>query len=124
MMLTVLLALVPARLEAWFNRLPLHNRILLGVALTVFVVELILRTWARGTLAYKRWTAFFQAIGAVWTAVILSVVYFVSVGLVSLFQRLFGHDRLDRRLDDGKPTAWHAHEPSPLGERQAARHQF
>jgi hypothetical protein len=123
-MLTVLLALVPARLEAWFQRLPLHNRILLTLAVTVFVVELILRTWARHTVVYKRWTAFFQAIGTVWTAVILSFVYFVSVGVVSLFQRTFGQDLLDRRVDDGSPTAWHAHEPNPLGERKAARHQF
>ena len=67
---------------------------------------------------------FFQAIGAVWTAVILSFVYFVSVGLVALFKRTFGQDPLDRQVDDGRPTAWHPHEPNPLGERAAARHQF
>lgn len=123
-MLVALLALVPARVEAWFHRLPLHNRILLAVATTVLVVELILRRFAKGSLAYKRWTGVFQAIGSVWTAVILSVVYFLSVGVVSLVQRLGGKDPLDRRLDDASPTAWHTHEPNPLGEQAAARHQF
>ena len=122
-MLAALLALVPARVEAWFDSRPLHTKILWAVALTVLVVELILRRWARDTVAYKRWTGFFQAIGSVWTAVILSVVYFVSVGPVSLVQRLLGRDPLDRRLDD-RPSDWHSHEPNPLGERAAARHQF
>jgi hypothetical protein len=123
-MLAALLALVPARLAAWYSGLPLHSRILLVLASTVFVVELLLRRLAKGSVLYKRWTAFFQAIGSVWTAVILSFVYFLSVGGVSLVQKLLGREPLDRRLSREDPTAWQQYQPNPLGERAAARHQF
>jgi hypothetical protein len=75
------------------------------------------------SLAYARWTRFFQAIGTFWTAVILSVVYFASVALVSLFMKLSGKDPLDRSLEP-EPSFWRAHEPNPLGPRAASRHQF
>ena len=123
-MLITLLALVPASVAAWYSRLPLHSRVLLALATTVFVVELLLRRLAKGSAVYKRWTAFFQAIGSVWTAVILSFVYFLSVGGVSLVQKLLGKDPLDRGLSDEKATVWNQYQPNPLGERAAARHQF
>jgi len=71
----------------------------------------------------RYWTAFFQGIGKVWTAVILALVYFLSVGPVGLVMRLVGHDPLDRRLAP-EPSFWRAHEPNPLGAERAARHQF
>ena len=113
----------PGRLAGWFAGLPTHTKVLLGLATTMFVVELVLRRFAGRTRLYARWTAFFHAIGAVWTAVILSIVYFVSVALVSLFARLSGKDPLDRKLDR-EPSFWRAHQPNPLGPRAAARHQF
>jgi hypothetical protein len=95
------------------------------VALAAFVVlvELAFRRFAPKSRAYQRWTAFFQAIGSAWTAVLLAVVYALSVGPTSLAMRLFGHDPLDRRLTL-EPTFWRSQEPNPLGGRAAARHQF
>jgi hypothetical protein len=104
--------------------IPTHTKVLLTLATTVFVMELALRRFAPRSLLYSRWTAFFHRVGAVWTAVILSIVYFVSVAGVSLFARLFRRqDPLDRSLKP-EPSFWRAHEPNPLGARAASRHQF
>jgi saxitoxin biosynthesis operon SxtJ-like protein len=107
----------------WFAGLPTYKQALLLVATTMFVVELILRRFARGTSLYKKWTAFFEGIGAFWSAIILSIVYFVSVALISVFMKLLGKDLLDRRLK-AEPSFWRTHEPNPLGPLAAARHQF
>jgi len=111
------------RLGHWLAGLPLHTRVLLGLATTVFVVELVLRRVAPGSRFYAGWTKVFQTIGKFWTAVILSFVYFLSVALVSVFMKLRGKDLLDRGLED-EPTFWRPHEPNPLGPRVATRHQF
>jgi hypothetical protein len=86
-------------------------------------VELLLRRFAPNSRAYAAWKHFFEAIGNVWTAVLLAVVYFVSVSLVAAGMRLFGKDPLDRSLR-AEPTFWRPHDPNPLGARAAARHQF
>jgi hypothetical protein len=111
------------RVSLWFAGLPTHNKVLLTLATTVFLVELALRRFARGSVVYARWTGAFQAVGAIWTAVILSVVYFVSVAAVSLGMKLAGKDPLDRQLA-GEPSFWRTHVPNPLGVRAASRHQF
>jgi hypothetical protein len=105
-----------------FLALPLRWK-LLGLATVVMVVELSFRRLAPKSRAYQRWTAFFQGIGKVWTAVILSFVYVLSVGPVGLAMRLFGHDPLDRRLDR-EASFWRTYLPNPLGIERAARHQF
>ncbi|HEY7516495.1 MAG TPA: SxtJ family membrane protein [Vicinamibacteria bacterium] len=87
------------------------------------VVELLFRRLAPGSAAYRRWTAFFQGIGAVWTAVLLALIYLVSVGPISVVMRLRDRDPLDRALRP-EPSFWRAHEPNPLGPLAAARHQF
>lgn len=107
----------------WFAGLPAYKQALLVFATTVFVIELILRRFARGTPLYARWTAGFEAIGAFWSAIILSIVYFVSVAVISIFMKALGKDLLDRRLD-AEPSFWRSHEPNPLGPLAAARHQF
>lgn len=107
----------------WAAGLPLHNKVLLGLATTVLVVELVFRRVAPRSAAYRKWTAAFQFIGGIWTAVILSIVYFVSVSIVGIAMRLLGKDPLDRGLKP-EPTFWRAHEPNPLGPRAAVRHQF
>ena len=117
------LATIPERMATWFATRPVHTRVLLVLATTIFVVELALRRFAPRSAFYARWTATFHAIGAMWTAVILSVVYFLSVALVSLFMKLSGKDPLDRTLAP-EPSFWRAHQPNPLGPRAAARHQF
>jgi hypothetical protein len=117
----VTLAAIPG--AGWIAGLPTHTKVLLALATTVFVVELALRRFAPRSAVYARWTAVFHAIGAVWTAVILSLVYFLSVALVSLFAKLTRKDPLDRKLAQ-EPSFWRTHEPNPLGPQAAARHQF
>jgi Saxitoxin biosynthesis operon protein SxtJ len=94
-----------------------------ALACTVFLVELAFRRWGRGSEAYRAWTRFFEGIGKVWTAVILSLVYLLSVGPVGLVMRLLGRDLLDRTLA-AEPSFWRAHEPNPMGPAASARHQF
>jgi hypothetical protein len=114
---------VLGRVAVWFAGLPTYKQYLLAVATTMFVVELVLRRFARGTPLYQKWTAFFEGIGAFWSAIILSIVYFVSVAIIWAFMKAAGKDLLDRRLDE-EPSFWRAHEPNPLGPLAAARHQF
>ena len=114
---------IPARLVGWADRLPLHNKVLLTVATCVLVGELAFRRFAPRSRAYRKWTAAFRVVGSVWTAVILSIVYFASVSVVGIAMRLLGKDPLDRGLRP-EPTFWRVHEPNPLGPAAAARHQF
>jgi hypothetical protein len=105
-----------------FAALPLRWKVV-ALAAVVVLVELAFRRLAPKSRAYAGWTAFFLGIGKVWTAVLLAIVYVVSVGPIGLVMRLFGHDPLDRRLAP-EPSFWRAHEPNPLGPERAARHQF
>jgi hypothetical protein len=105
-----------------FAALPLRWKVVAFAALVV-LVELGFRRLAPKSRAYARWTAFFQGIGKVWTAILLAFVYILSVGPIGLVMRLLGHDPLDRRLAP-EPSFWRAHEPNPLGPERGARHQF
>jgi len=96
---------------------------ILALAVVVVLAELLLRRYAPKSRVYRGWTALFDAIGAAWTAVLLAVVYALSVGPVGLVQRLVGKDPLDRRLLPER-SFWRTHQPNPLGPEQAARHQF
>jgi hypothetical protein len=107
-----------AALAAW----PLRHKVL-ALAGLVVVIELLFRRLAPGSAAYRGWTRFFEAIGHIWTAVLLGIVYFLPVSLVALGMRIVRHDPLDRSLQL-EPSFWRAHEPNPLGPRAAARHQF
>jgi len=107
----------------WFGALPAYKQVLLVVATGMFLVGLAMRRFARRSRVYARWTAAFEAIGAFWSAIILSIVYFVSVAVISAGMKLTGKDPLDRSLAP-EPSFWRAHEPNPLGPIAAARHQF
>ena len=96
---------------------------MVAFATAVVLVELAFRRLAPRSRAYARWTAGIEAIGAVWTAVILSVVYFVSVGPTRAVLGAVRGDLLDRSLAP-EPSFWRAHEPNPLGPSAAVRHQF
>jgi hypothetical protein len=96
---------------------------LLTFACSVFLIELIFRRVAPGSQAYAAWTRFFLGIGKVWTVVILSFVYVLSVGPIGLFMKIFGRDPLDRSLA-AEPSFWRKHEPNPLGAEASVRHQF
>jgi hypothetical protein len=113
----------PENLLAKLAALPTHTKVLLAFATTVFVVELLLRRFAAKSAFYRRWSDVFLTIGHFWTAILLAVVYFVTVSVVSFFMKLFGDDPLDRSLK-AEPTFWRVHEPNPLGPEAAARHQF
>jgi hypothetical protein len=107
----------------WFASRPTHTRVLLTLAITVLVLELLLRNLGPRSALYARWTAAFLAIGKVWTFVILTFLYVIAIGPVGLFFRLTGKDPLERGLEPA-PSFWHQHEPNPLGVRAAARYQF
>ncbi len=96
---------------------------LLAFAFAVMLVELSLRNLAPKSAVYRGWTACFRGIGAVWTALILALVYVLSIGPIGVVMRVRGKDPLDRRLDP-EPSFWRAHEPNPLGPERASRHQF
>jgi Saxitoxin biosynthesis operon protein SxtJ len=106
----------------WFAGLSLRYKVL-SLATIVVLVELGFRRLAPRSRAYARWKGFFEGIGAVWTAVLLSVVYLLSVGPIGLVMRVLGKDPLDRALAP-EPSFWRAHDPNPLGPERAARHQF
>jgi hypothetical protein len=112
-----------SNLGAKIAGMPLRGKIVLGLFVIVLAVETICRRYAPDSRFYRGWKATFEAIGAVWTAVLLSVVYLVSVGLINLANRLLGKDPLDRTIT-AEPTFWRTHEPNPLGPRAAVRHQF
>ena len=122
-MMIASLADVATRAAQWWAARPVHTRVLLTLATAVFVTELVLRRVAPRSRFYAGWTRVFQTIGRFWTAVILSIVYFVSVAVVSVAMKLRGKDLLDRALD-AEPTFWRPHEPNPLGPHAAVRHQF
>lgn len=108
---------------AWLATRPPPTKSLLAFAVTVVTIELLFRRLAPKSAAYRKWTAFFEGVGHVWTSVILAIVYFLSVAFVAAFVRLFLKDPLDRGLK-AEPSFWRAHEPNPLGPVAAARHQF
>jgi hypothetical protein len=112
-----------ARVATWWATRPTHTRVLLVIAASMLVVELAFRRFGPKSPAYKKWTHFFETIGLFWTAILLAVVYFVSVSFVAFFIRLFGKDLLDRKLTP-EPSYWRSHEPNPLGPAAAVRHQF
>jgi hypothetical protein len=112
-----------ARVATWWATRPTHTKVLLVLATTMLVVELAFRRFGPKSAAYKKWTHVFETIGMFWTAILLALVYFLSVSFVAFFMKLFGKDPLDRRLD-AETSFWRAHEPNPLGAAAAVRHQF
>lgn len=120
---TDLLARAVSAVASWWAHRPTHTKVILTVAVAMFLTELAFRRFAPRSAAYAKWTRVFETLGTFWTAVILSVVYFASVSLVSLFLKLSGKDPLDRSLAP-EPSFWRPHEPNPLGPRASARHQF
>lgn len=108
-------------LEAVVTWIAQHK--LVSFACAILLTEIALRRLAPRSAAYAKWTALFVAVGSVWTAVILSLVYLLSVGPIGLGMRLLGKDPLDRSLRP-EPTFWRRHEPNPLGPEAAVRHQF
>ena len=99
------------------------HRKLLMAASVILLVELFLRYVLPRSRAYSLWTRAFQAVGKVWTVVLLSIIYLLSVGPIAVVMRLLGKDMLDKRIETA-PSFWRHHEPGPLPPAAAARHQF
>ena len=119
----MILSDVLGRISHWYLTRPTTPRGLLVVATVVLLGELAFRRFAPKSKAYKAWTRVFETIGVFWTAIILSLVYFLSVSFVAFFMKLAGKDILDRKIGPDK-SFWKAHEPNPLGPKAAIRHQF
>jgi hypothetical protein len=102
--------------------LPFRIKMLLLASL-ILLIEVGFRALAPKSRAYRLWTSVFMAIGVVWTAVLLAIIYVFSVGPISLAMRLLAKDPLDRALRP-EPSFWRRHEPNPLGPAAATRHQF
>ena len=62
-----------SRFGAWLAHLPTHTKVLLTFAICVVLIELAFRRFAPHSKAYSRWTKGIEAVGAVWTAVLLSI---------------------------------------------------
>lgn len=71
---------------------------------------------------YKWWMAFARALGAVNAAILLTIVYFVIIGPMSLIIRLLRKDLLSHRMN-GFTSFWKKKEPVSNTIDQA-RHQF
>lgn len=69
---------------------------------------------------YKGWMAFAHALGRVQTYLILSVIYFLAVGIIGFLMRLFSGDPLDRRLRD-RASVWVPKERTNLNLEEARR---
>lgn len=69
---------------------------------------------------YKGWMVFAHALGRVQTYLILSVIYFLAVGMTSFLMRLFTGDPLDRRLHD-RASFWTPKEPTNSRLEEARR---
>jgi hypothetical protein len=115
----------------WVTAHPVKRSIQL-LFLLVVLTEIVLRVFLPQSKAAKAWTAFFtrvsnswilQFLAKFWTGVILSIVYFLTLPFITLGQKLFGSDPLDRTLA-AEPSFWRKHEPNPLGPKASARHQF
>jgi len=113
----------PAKLLSKLAALPMHTKVLLCVATVVFLTELWLRRYARGSVFYRKWSGVFLAIGHFWTSILLGLFYFVAVSPIALVMKALGQDPLDRKLLEER-TSWRPHEANPLGLEAAARHQF
>jgi hypothetical protein len=63
--------------------------------------------------AIKRmWLLFAQMLGKVNTILLLSLVYFVVIGFMSLVMRLFRKDLLQKKMDYDQASYWQTRETS------------
>jgi hypothetical protein len=67
------------------------------------------------------WLLFAQMIGKVNSIVLLSLVYFVVIGFMSLIVKLFRKDLLQKKMDFDQTSYWQARK---TGEQTLDRHKF
>lgn len=78
------------------------------ILLSAATVLIFLTRFKFGALRplYAGWMKVAHLIGTVFTAVVLSVLYYFVFGIVGIFLRLFQKDLLDRRIDRSALTYW------------------
>ena len=103
--------------------LPVVTLGLLALATTVFLVDLALRYTAPKSRAYAAWASGLRAIGSFWTAVILSIVYLIPVGLTNVVVRTMRRDLLDREIRK-EPSYWHIRDSDLRSPEEASLRQF
>ena len=64
---------------------------------------------------------FAQKLGKFNTMLLLSIVYFIVIGVMSLFVRIFRKDLLRKKLDLHEASYWQMKQP---GEQTLDRHKF
>jgi hypothetical protein len=69
----------------------------------------------------RYWLLFAQKLGKVNTLILLSLVYFIIVGIMSLLVRLFRKDLLHRKIDINLASYWQTRLSS---EQSLDRHKF
>ena len=94
-----------AKWSAW----PLWRKSVLALAFLAFLIDLTLRIAAPKSEARKAWMRGVERVGAFWTGIILSFVYFLTVAALGIGMKLLGKDLLDKSLKP-EPTYWRRHE--------------
>jgi hypothetical protein len=73
-------------------------------------------------LLYVGLTLLAFPIGFVLSYVIMATLFFVIIGPIALFFRLFGRDSMHRRFDPNAPTYWQA--AKPTRDKESYFHQY
>ncbi len=68
------------------------------------------------------WKKFAHALGVFNTKVILTLLYFLVIGIAAIFAKIFGRELLDRKFS-GSDSLWKSREPL-LPNLEEARRQF
>jgi hypothetical protein len=71
--------------------------------------------------AKRIWMLFAQKLGKFNTMLLLSLVYFIVIGLMSLFVRIFRKDLLRKKMDLNVASYW---QKKQSGEQTLDRHKF
>ncbi len=71
---------------------------------------------------WSGWKKFAHALGVFNTKVILTLLYFLVIGVAAVFAKIFGKDLLDRKFT-GADSLWKIKEPL-LPNLEEARRQF
>lgn len=62
------------------------------------------------SLLWRGWKKFAHVLGIVNTKILLTIAYFIVMGIVSIITKIFGRDLIDRRMKP-QPTFYHTREP-------------
>ncbi len=69
---------------------------------------------------WSGWKKFAHALGVFNTKVILTILYFIVIGISAVFGRIFSRDMLDRRFDNAD-SLWKPKSPAGCSLEEARR---